>query len=280
MSTLFIPGTNINIFTNVEQFHKIDVSPSVAKWLLGRSRGNGVRAGKGIRQEWLKTLQGIIARGEWQACHQGGALDWNGTLFDGHHRLTAISLQEQTLPMWFKIGCNPSENMVIDQGAVRTTADVLSLDKKLAETLRLAAFIHYKTRKPSSAQISTLLGWSPLVDAHQAIHDACPRAVTFFSSSPMRLAACLRIIDGSPLDFVATQWRSLILGDYSAMSRCAQALTKQVHEKRVRVGNTYDTLARGLVVFDDKKQLLTKIQVKDAMESVRYAKAIFLRIAS
>jgi hypothetical protein len=279
MSSLFIPGTSINILTSVVQLHKIDVSPSVAKWLLGRSRGNPVRMGKGIREEWLRSLQGIIARGEWKAsASQGGALDYQGILFNGHHRLTAISLQDKTLPMYFTIGCDPDENSVIDQGANRSLADVLSMEKKQAEVLRLAAYLHYGTAKPSPAQVAAMSLCAPLVDAHQALLDACPRAVRFFSSSPMRLAACLRIISSSSPNYVTTQWRALILCDYNAMSNCAKALARQVYERKVRVNNTYDTLARGLVVFDESKAGISKIQITDAIESVRLARTILGRL--
>ena len=277
MNQILIPGTNINIVTNVEQSYRLDVSPQLASWLLGRSMGNTVRTGTGIRPEWLRTLQGIIARDEWQASHQGGALDWNGILFDGHHRLTAISLQEKTLPMWFMIGCNPSVNMVTDQGAVRSTADVLGMDKKKAEVLRLAAFLFRGIKKPTPAQVAEMALCAPLVEAHEALLDACPRSVRFFSSTPMRLAACLRIMSASSSDYVMAQYRALVLCDYNAMSNSAKSLARQAYEGKVRAHNTHDLLARGLVVFDESKQNLSKIQINDSLESVKSAKTIIDR---
>lgn len=276
MSQVFIPGTNINILTKEEDFKKVDVSPELARWFLKRSNGNQVRVGTngGIRPSHLKLLKGIIARGEWKATHQGGAVDWNGMLFDGHHRLTAIAEQTETLPMWFKIGCDPAENMAVDQGAVRTTADTLQMDKRETEVLRLAGAVTYGWNKPTPLQIEDLNARIPLVQKHRVLIAACPTTKRFFTCTPLRLAACARMLEGASEDYVLQQWRALVLSDYDSMSKCSKALTRQFMDGRIRSVHTYDVLARGLVVFDESRSEVSKIQVNDPVDAAKAIKAI------
>lgn len=280
MSQVFIPGTNINILTKDEEFKKINVSPELARWLLKRSNGNQVRIGAngGIKPSHLKIVKGIIDRGEWKATHQGGAIDWNGMLFDGHHRLVAIAEQSETLPMWFKIGCDPAENMAVDQGAVRTTADVLQIDKKEAEMLRLASFIHIgRKNKPTPAQIEDFSARIPLVQKHRMLLAACGTTKRFFTSAPFRLAACAQLLETSNESYVLQQWRALILCDFDSMSNCSKALTRQFAEGKLRSGHTYDSIARGLVVFDESKSSNSKIQIIDPANVTGVIASIFSR---
>lgn len=276
MSQVFIPGTSINILTKEEDFKKVDVTPELARWFLKRSNGNQVRVGAngGIKLAHLKVLKGIIARGEWKATHQGGAVDWNGMLFDGHHRLTAIAEQTETLPMWFKIGCDPAENMAVDQGAVRTTADTLQMDKREAEILRLAAKVTYGWGKPTPLQIEDMSARVPLVQKHRLLIAACYSSKRYFSSTPIRLAACVQMLEGSNEDYILQQWRALGLSDYDTMSKCSKALTRQFMDGKIRSSDTYDTLARGLVVFDKSKSDLSKIQINDQVDAAKTIKAI------
>lgn len=279
MFQVFIPGTNVNIVTKQEDYKKIDVTPELARWFLKRSSGNQVRVGSngGIKPSHLKLLKGIIARGEWKATHQGGAVDWNGMLFDGHHRLTAIAEQTETLPMWFKIGCDPAENMAVDQGAVRTTSDVLQMDRKEAEVLRLASFLIDSRSKPTPIQIEDLNARIPLAQKHRLLFAACKTTRRFFTCAPLRLAACLQLLEGSSEDYVLQQWRALILSDYDSMSPCSKSLTRQFMDGKVRSGHTYDTIGRGLIVFDKSKSDLSRIMVSDPADIGKTVKELICR---
>lgn len=275
MNQVFIPGTTINILTNVEQFHKIDVSPDVATWLLQRSKGN-----RSLRPSWIKYLKSIIADGEWQACHQGGALDTQGTLFDGHHRLTAISQQDSTVPMWFKIGCNPLENQAIDQGAKRSIADVIGEDRRIAEVLRLAVQVCDNTKKPSPAAVKLLDSQSKIAGFTGMLLERCPTSRRYFSSAPVRLGAVLRMLAGADamsyqsIEYVQNQYRALVAMDLASMSRSGQALVRQWNNGLLRATHTYDALTRALIVFDPSRQDVGKIQVKDPTDGAKIAKQL------
>ena len=272
MNQEVIPGTSINIITDKVSFHKLTVTPFVAQWLLNRSAGNKVRAEKdGINKSHLQTVRGIIARGEWQAA-QTGAIDSNGVLIDGHHRLHAIVLECATLPMWFKIGCEPREVLAVDQGKVRTSADQLQLDKREAEVLRLAAAILHGSKKPSPIQLKQIMDSSKLLDYHRLLLNACPSCRKYITIVPMRLAACVKMYAGSSSSYVTTQYRALALADYDLMSKSAKAFTRQVSNGLIRPGHTYDVLARGLIVFDETKQHVSKIQIDDPTQAAVIAR--------
>jgi len=266
---ILIPGTNINILTNVEQFHRLTITPQLATWLLGRSTGNRGRVEGKIRPQHLAYLEQIIERGEWQACHQGGAIDWHGRLFDGHHRLTAISRQQLALPMWFKIGCDPAEDKVIDQGVARSMADLTGVNARVMEVVTLAARIYNGSQKISPGQVRDMLTRTTIKEQIELLLSATPTVARYYSSAPMRLAAVIRLMQGCNPDYILRQYRALVLLEFDEMSICTKALVKQVSSGALRTNHTYDTLSRGLLVFDQRRSHLARITVTNPTDAAR-----------
>jgi hypothetical protein len=71
-------------------------------------------------------------------------------------------------------------------------------------------------------------------------------------------------MNGGDADFILGQYRAMCLLDYAAMTKATQSLVRQVDDEKVRATNPRDALTRALYVFDEKKQDVSKIQVKDS----------------
>jgi len=101
----------------------VDVSPEMAAyWLEARNLHN-----RKTRPSRIDTYAGEMARGEWQFNGDTIRFDINGTLLDGQHRLMALVRARVTLPFVLAVGLPPQSQDTMDQGASRTTGNVLQL---------------------------------------------------------------------------------------------------------------------------------------------------------
>jgi hypothetical protein len=247
--------------TDTPQATVIDVTPELAQMLLDSSPGN-----RKMRPWYINQLAASMKAGHWLVTNQGIGIDSNGQLRDAHHRLTACALHGVSFPSLIVWGLSPASYQVVDRGLIRSYADILGLPPTVAEPLRLATHIATSNGRPSSADCQPYID-AGLAAALQGVVQYCPTARKIFSSSPMKLAAAVTIINGEDPDYVLNQYRALVLCDFDSMSSASKALTKQVQEGKVSAlgsAGTKDVLARGLIVFDKDRQHVSKIQVSDA----------------
>ena len=88
----------------------------------------------------------------------------------------------------------------------------------------------------------------------------------------MRLAAVISMNRGGDKDYIKSVYRALVLSRFGDMPPVAHALYKSVQNGSARASNTIDMLARGLIVFDERKASTSRIQIfstSEASESVR-----------
>jgi hypothetical protein len=85
-----------------------------------------------------------IVAGEWRLTHEAVAVDGNGDLVDGQHRLWAVVLSDIAVPLLFVSGISASDaGQVVDTGKPRSTPDSAAfkgmswVDGKVAATARL-----------------------------------------------------------------------------------------------------------------------------------------------
>lgn len=105
-----------------DDYRKIIVTPLLAERLLILNERNRRVSRKDV-EEWRRKLR----TGEFQRTHQGIAIDTEGVLQDGQHRLTAIAEEGIAATMWVAVGCPPTNFEVIDIGRGRTNMDALYL---------------------------------------------------------------------------------------------------------------------------------------------------------
>lgn len=253
----------------------VTITPEIAAAMLATSSGN-----RKMRHAYVDRLAGAITRGEWRITNQGIGFDTTGALRDGHHRLSACIRAGVPIRSMLVLGMPATAYQVIDTGVVRTYADRLDVPRKVAEVLNFAAVIMehgYDTKPVTAAQILPLFG-TPLFELAQAFGDGIANR-SYVSSTPMRLAACVAVMQGQRKTWVAEQFHALCALDFDAMSPISQALVRQL-QKSYKGGSIatskirYDALARGLRIFDESRCNATRLQifsesVADTVQSVR-----------
>jgi hypothetical protein len=113
------------------------ITPEVAQRYLDRNLRN-----RHLVDDRVERFAAIIRRGEWKVTHQGVALDEEGGLVDGQHRLAAIVRANKPVSMFVATGV--TDFAVIDVGKPRTAGDILGIAGHnqatyLAAALRLLA---------------------------------------------------------------------------------------------------------------------------------------------
>lgn len=106
------------------------VGPKMAQEWIDRSHNVSQRS---LSRRRVERLAHAIIEGQWQLTHQAVALNAEGEVLDGQHRLAAIVAAGQELgtdfevPLLVAYEADPSTFDVIDTGAARSTADTLKI---------------------------------------------------------------------------------------------------------------------------------------------------------
>ena len=118
-------------------FEVVTMSPQWAEKILSHNNNRNRK----IRKQHLLKLTRTIENGEWKITNQGIALDADGNLLDGQHRLAAIVKSKRQVKILLGRNCDPSTFGVIDIGATRTAGDMLTLSGCKSDHNTLAAAI-------------------------------------------------------------------------------------------------------------------------------------------
>ncbi|MBY0498285.1 MAG: hypothetical protein K2P74_01550 [Nitrosomonas sp.] len=238
-----------------EQSAIMEINPEIARHLLSTSPGN-----RKIRYWHVDVLAGAMARGEWRVTSQGIGIDKNGNLRDAHHRLMAVVKSGVTIRSVVVMGLPLNAYEVTDTGIARNMADLLNENKRLTDVLNIAARIYYDTSRPVTIDLMRPIMNSGLYDTAKALIINCGTARVFYSSAPVKLAACITILNGGDADYVMQQYRALCILDFKSMSAASMSLVKQVNDGKANTRSyKEDTICRALRTFD--------INQKDSSES-------------
>lgn len=260
------------------------VTPAKAAAWLEKNTDN-----RRVRAWYVKSLAGIITRGEWKVTHQGVAFSKSKRLLDGQHRLMAVV--EANLPVKMCVTYDVADDafMALDQGINRKLADILSIDSRIAEPLRYACHVIVGGSRVTPQQ-ALEVGECGLMEALQELIDFCGTARKIVSSAPFKLAAALRMMEAKTLQdkqYILAQYRAIVNCELEQMSNASQAIIRQVHNNQMskktvtqRTGglsvanNKSEIFARAMTVFDPNKAGITKIvateeSCKAAFETAR-----------
>jgi hypothetical protein len=91
-----------------------------------------------MRRTYVRKLAEAMQRGEWRANGEPVHIAEDGTLLNGQHRLSAVVLSRQTIPLLLVRGLPREAQRTIDTGARRTLSDVLRM-REVPEPTNLAA---------------------------------------------------------------------------------------------------------------------------------------------
>lgn len=167
------------------------ITPAKAAEMLQANTSN-----RPVSKRVVQTFSDAMKRGEWKVTHQGVAIDTNGKLVDGQHRLAAII--EADMPVEITVFTDvPADTFdVLDTGKRRNAADVLAIEGEQS-TLQLAAMLRtvwlYDNRRDmnwsgggasvSNQQILETLEANPTIRAYVAIGERLANEVGLIKSA-------------------------------------------------------------------------------------------------
>ena len=145
------------------QIDIVTMTPEWACQILAKQNTNN----RTLRGAIVRRYAEAIRNNEWRLTQQGIAIDKNGVLLDGQHRLAAIVRAEKPVEIAMAVNCEPEIFKVLDTGATRKASDVLHMQGAKHRTVAATAIkqlIMYRenpdkvwrgrVRYPSHAEIS------------------------------------------------------------------------------------------------------------------------------
>lgn len=114
-----------------------------------------------IRPNAVKKIATAITAGDWKVTHQGIAIDANGQLQDGQHRLNAIVAAGIPVDVLLTTGCDPSSFDVLDCGVNRTAADALFLSGAQLAPKSAAGLKYYLLYNRDNSRVWTNIDLPP-----------------------------------------------------------------------------------------------------------------------
>lgn len=102
----------------------VDVTPEQAQAWLDSAHGLPQRA---LTSRRVTTYASAMTRGQWRVTHQAIAIDPDGVLIDGQHRLSAVVIARKVVPMSVAFDVPRDTFDVFDTGNARTAASTLHI---------------------------------------------------------------------------------------------------------------------------------------------------------
>jgi hypothetical protein len=238
------------------EIRMMDVTPRLANEMLQKNNSN-----RRVRRGHVKALAAMMREGKFQTTHQGVALNTEGAVVDGQHRLMAVveSGVTITMPVAYDVNAEHYGHLMIDVGLGRTTADIYAVDRFVSQPCTFIAYMHRSDRHKAILE-PYLEAFGPIIAAISRGARHMRRGVT---SSPFVAAAAIRVAMGEDPVLVNQVFSGMVRLDYESLPPVANAFLRQLANGRVDMANKWDQFTRGMRVFDAAARDNTKIQVKD-----------------
>ena len=111
------------IWTGDERITKVFMTPEWATELLSRNPRN-----RGLKEIYVQELSSDLRAGRFAFTHEAIAVDRNGDLTDGQHRLAACVRTGVGFWVMLGEGFAPETRETINTGRIRTAADLITMD--------------------------------------------------------------------------------------------------------------------------------------------------------
>jgi hypothetical protein len=235
---------------------EMEITPVQAREFLSKNLIN-----RPLRPTWIRTLAGMIQRGEWLVTHQGIALTEDLWLLDGQHRLLAIEEAGIPVRMQVSLDCDPATFKVLDGGIRRSIGDQLGQHWLVIATARMLwQMPTYKGRiAPSTAQIEEVLEWAaPII--HEVIDTASLKAK--YSNAMIMAPVVVHVMNGKRQ--VIPKLTALRNLDFNQMPSSLQALHRHSLDHKPGAGSErWDLAGRAWRAFDPANWRNSRTSIKD-----------------
>ena len=229
------------------------VTPEDAKEILKLNTNN-----RNIRKKYVQHLASAILNNEWKLTHQGIAISTDNVLLDGQHRLEAIVLADIPVVILVSTNVDKDSFKVIDNGAKRNIADLAGIEKRLAETSKLACKL---INQNPSTEMVLRVAESELGKAIAELTKFAPKNRKLFTSSAFRLSAAFMSMSNK--DYAFNSFKSLSLSDIENIPPVALSVLKKAFANTLTYkGGTqgqFEMIADAMYMFNESNKANSKI---------------------
>ena len=234
------------------------VTPDLAEMFLKNNLTN-----RKLRTTHVDMFVRELQAGTFRTTHQGVAISKSGKLLDGQHRLSAIvkSGIPATMVVAWDCEVETAIDWPVDFGLNRTTGDITGLHNDQVSVYTVALqFVHGSSRRFGTLELHQ--AEKSLLPLYQKIQSLCPTRRRTFSRAPIRLAAMLRMADGS--SYAGEQYAALIYSNYALLTPAVLAFHKRLDTSANGKDLTTAPLAaRSWCAFDPRKRDASRQQLTD-----------------
>lgn len=217
------------MFKGDEGAEVVEVTPEIARRLIETSN----RDNRKIKPNVVKKYAKIMSNGHWKFSPETISISKSGRLLNGQHRMLAVIESGVTCRFLFATGFDDEVFSVLDRGAVRTRADALKMDKKLAECAALVCRLGAAGRTNLITDAEVSYAADCIEDTHADLMEFCNTSARVFSTAPFRLAAVARVISGEDMGYVFDLYRNLVLSHTEVLPPIGHAAVRAVFTGRL-----------------------------------------------
>ena len=234
------------------------ITPAIADHIITQYNINN----RYVRKWWAESMAASMKRDKFCITHQGIAFTKSGRFLDGQHRLLAIISSGIPQLMLVVTGLPEEAFSYIDIGAKRSTSDSTGLHQKTAEVCRLALRMKSGRASPMPDQVMNVAECG-LEEVHTELLTYSNKHTELISTAPVRLAACVLVMDGHNSRDVFTTYTNMVQLNYAALPPVALSFMKQKEQKVMNSGVVGDVFARALKALDPDLKNMSRIQINE-----------------
>jgi transcriptional regulator with XRE-family HTH domain len=183
-SPLTIETKTEEMYSRVE-----DIDPDLARLLLSGNVRN-----RSVSRATVEKYYRDIISGRWQTTHQSIALDREGRLLDGQHRLLAIIKANQTVKLYVTYNAPPESFPIIDGNRIRSHSDMLHLSHGMKNSSQVTASLKLIFRLGLLTGAPASFTWDEVEALYEKFGADCQWAAARCTATGMRLSGVIAAV--------------------------------------------------------------------------------------
>ena len=242
---------------------KEKITPLYAKMLLAKNQNP-----RQLKSWHVKEFVRHINEGTFLATPQGIALDKNGNLRDGQHRLAAVVESGVAVEMYVATEVGDDVVKYIDRGMRRTNNDVMGVDKRIGEMVTKLARIADGFQRPNEEALFRAL--KVFGSKAELLLSVCSAAKKGLNQTAVKVAVILNMMDYG--DDVALQYAAFSSTDGIGCSPCVLALRNRIAFSPRKLESQF-ALCQAFYAFNPENAHCPKIIIRDEIERLKIIRA-------
>jgi hypothetical protein len=242
------------------------INPTMARKMLSLNAPHNRKLNQSKVDEFVRMMRA----GVFKTTHQGIAFDRDGFLLDGQHRLQALIIYGFSLDIMVTTGADPETFHALDCGTPRSISTLIGEDKTFVAVCNFLYSVENQARrKLYPYQVMPYI--YAFKDAHAKLSARCPQIVKKRSSSPIRAAAVVCMMDRDE-EFAISAYTRFVRQDFGAMHPIQHDLCRWIADVTITAPHiAKDAFLRSLMAFDSRCKKSTVI-MKDKEQYFNNAK--------